>query len=89
MYSQFDMLYYLIPHVPPPSIDLLKPTLGLHDDGVIGSISHDSIVHFVYLIIYMTIYHSHIETMQSLKNALVPTQTSNIHPIQSTNPKND
>ena len=82
------MLYDLTLHATRPSMDPSKPILGPHVDGVVGLVSHAFVGQLTRQMGQMTISSNPSMIAPTSQNVSFPTQTSDIHSIQSTNPKN-
>jgi hypothetical protein len=82
------MLYDLTLHANRPSMDPSKPILGPHVDGVVGLVSHAFVGQLTRQMGQMTISYNPSMIAPTSQNVSFPTQTSDIHSIQSKNPKN-
>ena len=82
------MLYDLPLHATRSSMDPSKPILGPHVDGVVGLVSYAFVGQLTRQMGQMTISYNPSMIAPTSQNVSFPTQTSDIHSIQSTNPKN-
>jgi hypothetical protein len=85
IYSRSDLLYNILPYAPCSILDKTRQRVGLHADGIVGSAQTKPTEQLTKQLQQLSIKH----TVASQTNALAPppTQTSEVHTVQSTNPK--
>jgi hypothetical protein len=85
IYSQSGMLYEIFPDAPRSILDKAKKKYGPHVDGIVGSTQGNSTDLLSNQLQQLSIQ----QTVASQTSSLVvpPTQTSDVHSVQSTNPK--
>ena len=73
IYSQSGTLYDIIPHAPRSSIDLKKPNLGPHVDGVVGFFPHTYVNQLADQMGHMSISSHPLATSSSAQTTTIPT----------------
>ena len=74
IYSQFGILYEIIPDAPRPTHNVEKPKLGPHADGVVGSVKSPTVESLAKQLHELSVKHSTVEAAKaipSLQNANV------------------
>jgi hypothetical protein len=85
IYSQSGLLYEILPNAPRSILDKTRQRVGPHADGIVGSAQTKPAEQLTKQLQQLSIQH----TAASQPTALVapPTKTSNVHTVQSANPK--
>jgi hypothetical protein len=85
IYSQSDMLYEIFPDVSWSILDKAKKNSGPHADGIVGSVQSKSMDLLSNQLQQLSIQQT--VANQTSSSVVPPTQTSDVHSVQSTNPK--
>jgi hypothetical protein len=85
IYSQFNLLYNILPDVPRSILDKTRQRVGPHADGIVGSAKTKPTEQLTKQLQQLSIQHTAASQTTSL--AAPPTKTSEVHTMQSTNPK--
>jgi hypothetical protein len=85
IYSQSGLLYEIFPDAPHPILDDTRQRVGPHADGIVFSSQTNPAEHLTKQLQQLSIQHT--TTNQTTASVAPPTKTSDIHTVQSTNPK--
>jgi hypothetical protein len=85
IYSQSGLLYTILPDAPRSILDKTRQRAGPHADGIVGSAQTKPAEQLTKQLQQLSIQHS--AASQTTASAAPPTQTSEVHSIQTTNPK--
>jgi hypothetical protein len=85
MYSQSGLLYNILPDAPRSILDKTRQRDGPHADGIVGSTQTKPAEQLTKQLQQLSIQQS--AASQTTALATPPTQTSEVHSVQSTNPK--
>jgi hypothetical protein len=85
IYSQSGMLYEIFPDVPRSTLDKAKKNSGPHADDIVGSTQSKSMDLLSNQLQQLSIQQT--VASQTLSLVVPPTQMSDVHSVQSTNPK--
>jgi hypothetical protein len=85
IYCQFGLLYNILPDAPQSILDKTRQRVGPHADGIVGSAQTKPTEKLTKQLQQLSIQHSAANQTNAL--ASPPTQTSEVHSVQSTNPK--
>jgi hypothetical protein len=85
IYSQYGLLYNILPDVPRSILDKTRQRAGPHANGIVGSVQTKPAKKLTKQLQQLSIQHS--AASQTIALAAPPTQTSEVHSVQSTNPK--
>jgi hypothetical protein len=85
IYSQSGLLYNILPNAPRSILDKTKQRVGPHADGIFGSAHTKPVKQLTKQLQQLSIQHT--TASQTTTLAAPPTQTSEVHTVQSTNPK--
>jgi hypothetical protein len=85
IYSQSGLLYEILPDAPHSILDKTKQRAGPHADGIVGSSHTNPIEQLTNQLQQLSIQHT--TASQTTIFTAPPTQTSDVHTVQSTNPK--
>jgi hypothetical protein len=85
IYSQSNLLYNILPDVPRSILDKTRQRVGPHADGIISSAQAKPVEQLTKQLQQLSIQHT--ASNQTTALASPPTQTSEVHTVQSTNPK--
>jgi hypothetical protein len=85
IYSQSDLLYNIFPDVPRSILDKTRQRVRPHTDGIVGSTQTKPAEQLTKKLQQLSIQHTVANQTTAL--AASPTQTSEVHIVQSTNPK--
>jgi hypothetical protein len=85
IYSQSSLLYEILPDAPCSILDKTRQRVGPHADGIVGSAQTKPIEQLTKQLQQLSIQHT--TASQTTILAAPPTQTSDVHTVQSTNPK--
>jgi hypothetical protein len=85
IYSQSGLLYNILPDAPRSILDKTRQRAGPHADGIVGSAQTKPAEQLTKQLQQLSIQHS--AASQTTVSAAPPTQTSEVHSVQTTNPK--
>jgi hypothetical protein len=85
IYSQSGLLYNILPYAPRSILDKTRQRAGPHADGIVGSTQTNPTEQLTKQLQQLSIQHT--TTSQTTALAAPPTKTSEVHTVQSTNPK--
>jgi hypothetical protein len=85
IYSQSGLLYQILPDAPRSILDKTRQRAGPHADGIVGSTQTKPAEKLTKQLQQLSIQHS--AASQATASAAPPTQTSEVHSVQTTNPK--
>jgi hypothetical protein len=85
IYSQSGLLYEIFPNVPRLILDKTRQRARPHADGIVGSAHTNPAKQMTNKLQQLSIQHT--TANQTTFLAASPTQTSDVHIVQSTNPK--
>jgi hypothetical protein len=85
IYSQSGLLYTILPDAPRSILDKTRQRAGPHVDGIVGSAQTKPAEQLTKQLQQLSIQHS--AASQTTALAAPPTQTSEVHSVQTTNPK--
>jgi hypothetical protein len=85
IYSQSGLLYEVFPDVPRSILDKARHKSGPHVDGIVGSAQANPTDQLSNQLQQLSIQQT--TASQTSSSAAPPTQTSDVHSVQSTNPK--
>jgi hypothetical protein len=85
IYSQSGLLYQILPDAPRSILDKTRQRAGPHADGIVGSAQTKPAEQLTKQLQQLSIQHS--AASQTTASAAPPTQTSEVHSVQTTNPK--
>jgi hypothetical protein len=85
IYSQSGLLYNILPDAPRSILDKTRQRVGPHADGIVGSAQTKPAEQLTKQLQQLSIQHT--AASQTTALAAPPTQTSEVHTVQSTNPK--
>jgi hypothetical protein len=85
IYSQSSLLYEILPDVPCSILDKTRQRTGPHADGIVGSAQTKPAEKLMKQLQQLSIQHT--TANQTTVLATPPTQTLDVHNVQSTNPK--
>jgi hypothetical protein len=85
IYSQSGLLYTILPDAPRSILDKTRQRAGPHADGIVGSAQTKPAEQLTKQLQQLSIQHS--AASQTTALAAPPTQTSEVHSVQTTNPK--
>jgi hypothetical protein len=85
IYSQSGLLYTILPDAPRSILDKTRQRVGPHVDGIVGSTQTKPTEQLTKQLQQLSIQHS--AASQTTALAAPPTQTSEVHSVQTTNPK--
>jgi hypothetical protein len=85
IYSQSGLLYNILPDAPRSILDKTRQRAGPHADGIVGSAQTKPAEQLTKQLQQLSIQHS--AASQTTALAAPPTQTSEVHSVQTTNPK--
>jgi hypothetical protein len=85
IYSQSGLLYNILPDAPQSILDKTRQRVGPHADGIVGSAQTKTTEQLSKQLQQVSIQHS--AASQTTALAAPPTQTSEVHSVQTTNPK--
>jgi hypothetical protein len=85
IYSQSGLLYQILPDAPRSILDKTRQRAGPHADGIVGSAQTKPAEQLTKQLQQLSIQHS--AASQTTASAVPPTQTSEVHSVQTTNPK--
>ena len=85
IYSQSGLLYNILPDAPRSILDKTRQRAGPHADGIVGSAQTKPAEQLTKQLQQLSIQHS--AASQTTTLAAPPTQTSEVHSVQTTNPK--
>jgi hypothetical protein len=85
IYSQSSLLYNIFPDAPRSILDKTKQRVGPHADGIVGLAQTNLVEKLTKQLQQLSI--QHIVASQTTTLAAPPTKTSEVHTVQSTNPK--
>jgi hypothetical protein len=85
IYSQSGLLYQILPEAPRSILDKTRQRVGPHADGIVGSAQTKPAEQLTKQLQQLSIQHS--AASQATASAAPPTQTSEVHSVQTTNPK--
>jgi hypothetical protein len=85
IYSQSGLLYNILPDAPRSILDKTRQRAGPHADGIVGSAQTKPAEQLTKQLQQLSIQHS--AASQTTASAAPPTQTSEVHSVQTTNPK--
>jgi hypothetical protein len=85
IYSQSGLLYNILPDAPRSILDKTRQRAGPHADGIVSSAQTKPAEQLTKQLQQLSIQHT--ATSQTTALASPPTQTSEVHTVQSTNPK--
>ena len=85
IYSQSGLLYTILPDAPRSILDKTRQRAGPHADGIVGSAQTKPAEQLTKQLQQLSIQHS--AASQTTTSAAPPTQTSEVHSVQTTNPK--
>jgi hypothetical protein len=85
IYSQSGLLYQILPDAPRSILDKTRQRAGPHADGIVGSAQTKPAEQLTKQLQQLSIQHS--AASQATASAAPPTQTSEVHSVQTTNPK--
>jgi hypothetical protein len=84
IYSQSGLLYTILPDAPRSILDKTRQRVGPHADGIVGSAQTKPAEQLTKQLQQLSIQHS--AASQATALAAPPTQTSEVHSVQTTNP---
>jgi hypothetical protein len=85
IYSQSGLLYQILPDAPRSILDKTRQRAGPHADGIVGSAQTKPAEQLTKQLQQLSIQHS--AASQTTASAAPPAQTSEVHSVQTTNPK--
>jgi hypothetical protein len=85
IYSWSGLLYTIFPDVPCSILDKARQRAGPHADGIVGSAQTKPAEQLIEQLQQLSIQHT--TASQTTTLAAPPTQTLEVHTMQSTNPK--
>jgi hypothetical protein len=85
IYSQSSLLYNILPYAPRSILDKTRQRARPHADGIVGSTQTKPAEKLTKKLQQLSIQHS--AASQTTALATPPTQMSDVHSVQSTNPK--
>jgi hypothetical protein len=85
IYSQSGLLYEILPDAPHSILDKTRQRVGPHADGIVGSTQTKPTKQLTNQLQQLSIQHTTANQTTAL--ASPPTKTSDVHTVQSTNPK--
>ena len=85
IYSQSGLLYEILPDAPRSILDKTRKRVGPHADGIVGSSQTKPAEQLTKKLQKLSIQHT--MAVQTTILAAPPTQTSDVHSVQSTNLK--
>jgi hypothetical protein len=85
IYSQSGLLYQILPDAPRSILDKTRQRAGPHADGIVGSTQTKPAEQLTKQLQQLSIQNS--AASQTNVSAAPPTQTSEVHSVQTTNPK--
>jgi hypothetical protein len=85
IYSQSGLLYQIMPDAPRSILDKTRQRAGPHADGIVGSAQTKPAEQLTKQLQQLSIQHS--AASQTTVSAAPPTQTSEVHSVQTMNPK--
>jgi hypothetical protein len=85
IYSQSSLLYNILPDAPRSILDKTRQRVGPHADGIVGSTQTNPTEQLTKQLQQLSIQHT--VASQTTALATPPTQMSEVHTVQSTNPK--
>jgi hypothetical protein len=85
IYSQSGLLYEILPDAPRSILDKTRQRVGPHADGIVGSAQTKPAEQLTKQLQQLSIQHT--AASQTTALAAPPTKTSDVHTVQSTNPK--
>jgi hypothetical protein len=85
IYSQSGLLYNILPDAPRSILDKTRQRARPHADGIVGSAQTKPAEQLTKQLQQLSIQHS--AASQTTASAAPPTQTSEVHSVQTTNPK--
>jgi hypothetical protein len=85
IYSQSSLLYTILPDAPRSILDKTRQRAGPHTDGIVGSAQTKPAEQLTKQLQQLSIQHS--AASQTTTSAVPPTQTSEVHSVQTANPK--
>jgi hypothetical protein len=85
IYSQSGLLYQILPDAPRSILDKTRQRAGPHADGIVGSAHTKPAEQLTKQLQQLSIQHS--AASQTTVSAAPPTQMSEVHSVQTTNPK--
>jgi hypothetical protein len=85
IYSQYGLLYQILPDASRSILDKTRQRAGPHADGIVGSAQTKPAEQLTKQLQQLSIQHS--AASQDTTSAAPPTQTSEVHSVQTTNPK--
>jgi hypothetical protein len=85
IYSQSGLLYQILPDAPRSILDKTRQRAGPHADGIVGSAQTKHAEQLTKQLQQLSIQHS--AASQTTVSAAPPTQMSEVHFVQTTNPK--
>jgi hypothetical protein len=85
IYSQSGLLYEILPDAPRSILDKTRQRAGPHANGIVGSTQTKLVEQMTKQLQQLSIHHT--TANQTTIPAAPPTQTSDVHSVQSTNPK--
>jgi hypothetical protein len=85
IYSQFDLLYNILLDVPRSILDKTRQRAGPHADGIVGSTQTKPAEQLTKQLHQLSIQHTMANQTTTL--AAPTTKMSEVHTVQSTNPK--
>jgi hypothetical protein len=85
IYSQSGLLYKVLPDAPQSILEKNRQRYGPHANGIVGSTQTNHVDHLLNQLLQLSI--QQIVANPTIGLASAPTQTSNVHSVQSTNPK--
>jgi hypothetical protein len=85
IYSQSGLLYNIFPDAPHSILDKTRQRVGPHADDIVGSTQTNPTKQLTKQLQQLSIQHT--TTIQTTALATPPTQTLEVHTVQSTNPK--
>jgi hypothetical protein len=85
IYSQSGLLYEVFPDAPRSILDKTRQRSGPHADGIVGSVQTKPTDQLSNQLQQLSIQQT--TASQTTGSAAPPTQTSDVHSVQSTNPK--
>jgi hypothetical protein len=85
IYSQSGLLYNILSDAPQSILDKTRQRVGPHVDGIVGSAQTKPTEQLSKQLQQLSIQHS--AASQTTALAAPPTQTSEVHSVQTTNPK--
>jgi hypothetical protein len=85
IYSQSGLLYEIFPDAPCSILDNTRQRVGPHADGIVGSAQTNPVEQLMKQLQQLSIQHRAANQTTAL--AAPPTKMSDVHTVQSTNPK--